>query len=614
MKRTFLMVAALVVPSVRTTPALAWQTVIGIGSFYQDIVGLQIDPAGDVVAVGKNSPAFHFHFLVTKLARDDGTVRWATSIPTGDTDRARAVVIEPAGDVVAVGSTGDVGSGPPSGQFTVVRLSGATGAEIWRRVVPSPGGSGAATAVALDGAGQVLAAGWMYDAASGSDMVAVKLDQATGAVLWQHSIAGTAQGTTDRTALAVDAAGNVLVAGTTANSASGNDFAVAKLSAADGSEMWRVEVDGSAGGSDAAYAVAVDGSGDVVAAGTLENTRTAADLAVLKLSGATGVEQWRYVVDGSFGPPESTSAELARSLVLTPAGDVIAVGRLFVASAPSESMAVVKLAGADGAVLWSQSLAGYEGVDVALDPASDVVAVGSASNPARLGILKLAGATGDAVWFQSLRGTAAFDPTETHADRVAVDTSGHVVVQGAFVDYRGSLSEVVSALSDRLSGSMLRIVDPAGQPAMRTLKVASRDKAILLSAPGSPSDPTAVGATLTLRNPFTAETDTYALPAANWKGRASKRIGSQQYKYRDPARVAGPCKQVTLKNGTQLAASCSGTGIHYSLDEAMQGALQVRLEIGSAGFAYCMRFGGTVSADGPGVFNAMNAAPPSSCP
>ena len=63
-------------------------------------------------------------------------------------------------------------------------------------------------------------------------------------------------------------------------------------------KIWRRVLDGTAGQADLAVALAVDGSGDVIAAGTLANGTPHSprpDFAVVKLARATGTELWRAV-------------------------------------------------------------------------------------------------------------------------------------------------------------------------------------------------------------------------------------------------------------------------------------------------------------------------------
>lgn len=89
---------------------------------------------------------------------------------------------------------------------------------------------------------------------------------------WQVNLSGTANQQGDEArAVAVDTAGNVVAAGLIENTGTGRDFTVAKFDGATGAEVWRQVINGSRNEGDQAHAVAVDAAGHVVAAGVLAN-------------------------------------------------------------------------------------------------------------------------------------------------------------------------------------------------------------------------------------------------------------------------------------------------------------------------------------------------------
>lgn len=106
---------------------------------------------------------------------------------------------------------------------------------------------------------------------------------------WQRSIDGTANGLDQAHAIAVDGTGDVVGAGFITNSGIGRgDFTVVKLSGVGGEELWRQVINGTATLSlDQVRAVAVDREGNVVAAGDTRNTGTFDDFTVVKLRGKT---------------------------------------------------------------------------------------------------------------------------------------------------------------------------------------------------------------------------------------------------------------------------------------------------------------------------------------
>jgi hypothetical protein len=187
------------------------------------------------------------------------------------------------------------------------------------------------------------------------------------------------------------------------------------------------------------------------------------------------------------------------------------------------------------------------------------------------------------------------------------------------------------------SGKRLVIRDKQDEPEKRKIVVLSKD-AVQIGDPAFP--PTEVGATLTVSNTgMTTDTQTFDIPAGafdkvtkqGWKA-LGKPAGSKGYKYIDRFYTNGPCKLVLIKPGRLLKAVCLNKkepydAISYTLEEDEQEAVAVKLTVG--GDDYCMVFedavpdsGETVKKDwgtgvkpnGVGMFKAVNAAAPGSCP
>jgi hypothetical protein len=184
------------------------------------------------------------------------------------------------------------------------------------------------------------------------------------------------------------------------------------------------------------------------------------------------------------------------------------------------------------------------------------------------------------------------------------------LANGLALEFRVDLSQVGLDVIP-VSGRKLRLQEKAGRPDRRRLSVASKDDRIAAPVIGGPSDPSRWGGALRIWNPATGEEGVVDLPAAGWK--ASK--GGARFK------GGGACQRVKLKNGN-LSASCRGAELGFSLDEPQQGALALRLELGS-GTAFCTLFGGAVKADygvgfgrggKKGTFTSRDAPAPASCP
>lgn len=355
------MVGMLVVVAILTVlpcPAPAWETVVGSD---RDDEGAAIvsDAAGRVFAGGTiQSDSTDADLAVVALDGTTGVELWRFVVGggSGEPEKVRRLSLDPAGDVIVLGWPRTVLE-----PISVLKLDGATGAEVWRRDLSDPF---FARDLAVDGAGDVFAAGGdggllKLDGATGTNVwqtptcafgpVAVdaigdvfsqspsgevcKTNGATGAFLW---IAPTAIGATD---LAVGPLGDVALAG-------GDGFIVAKLSGATGMLQWQ-KAPGIGLFGDRSNTVGFDAAGDVIAGGVIE---AATDYHVLKFDGATGAEIWRgrgvWFEDGAPGE--------VHDLSITAAGNVMAASR----------GSVTLFRASDGRALWSSN----GGTPLALDP------------------------------------------------------------------------------------------------------------------------------------------------------------------------------------------------------------------------------------------------------
>jgi len=345
-------------------------------------------------------------------------------------DGASAVTVDAAGNVVAAGTTVNTNT---SNDFTVVKLSGTSGAPLWHQEINGSANSfDDARAVTVDPRGDVIAAGRII-ANSGFDLIAAKLSGASGALLWRQEINGPAGLFDQANAVAIDTAGDAIVAGffgtgVTPDFDVAGDFTVVKLSGGNGTELWRRVSKGTAAGlKSEAKAVKVDTKGDVVAAGSIPNANSDLDFTVVKLSGASGEVLWRHEFHDSHGLPDAANA-----VMVDPKGDIVAAGSTVSATGDLD-FTVVKLSGANGTVLWRQGLTpnGFgEARAVTGDPRGDVIAAGfivNATSNFDLAVAKLSGANGTVLWRQELNGPANdFDTAEA----AIVDAAGDVMVAG----------------------------------------------------------------------------------------------------------------------------------------------------------------------------------------
>ena len=583
--------------------AAAWRQEI-VGSNGSSVASAVVLAAnGDVISGGIVYGTPTGDLTVARYAAADGAELWRFTITNG---HALSLALDGAGDVLAGGRIGS--------SFAVVKIDGTAGTEIWRSQTVN---GNFATKVAVDGAGDVIATGDVEIAPLDHDIIVLKLAGATGAELWRHTFGGSEHQSEAAAAVVVDASGDAVAVGTVTNVGAGFlDFVVVKVAGATGAELWRRDIDG--GSQDRGTAVAIHPSGDVVVAGRLGD-----DYLVARLAAATGADVWLHTLagDGSGG----NLANRGLAVTVDAAGDVVS-GGVLVNAVTFNDLVVVKLAGASGTELWRRVIDGSRdapdtdfAADVTVDGSGDVLAAGEITSSQAFGafaVVKIAGASGALLWQQQINGFPP--PDEDFANAIAVAANGDAVAAGrlkgigtsAFSFATVKLSALDGAVGP-VSGERVLVRDAPALDSRRVVLV-SRDTAVVAAAPASAGDPTIGGATLTIQNPTTLETATVALPAAGWQGLGTP-PGSSGYRYRDGAATFGPCRSALLRSGT-LRVSCRGTmaAIAFSLDEATQGSVRVGLQAGSAA-SQCVTFGGTVSRDvgtgteSVGVFRARKA-------
>lgn len=342
----------------RGSGRILWRhRLIGRGrEHYDEASGLATDTAGDVVVGAQVEDAGKVNFTVAKLSGTTGRERWRHVVhgaapPYGD--RAYAVAVDPAGDMVAAGRLTNVTVPGNYGDFAVVKLAGASGEELWRYVEQRAGEvEGEATTVAIDSAGDVVAGGETgITTAPGhsSDFVnAVKLAGGDGHLLWQATVDEALRAQ----ALALDPQGNAYIA-TAFLGSNAYVFGVAALSATSGAIRWRAQVSPAGNEGGQANQVAVDPAGDVVAAGFSQTSATGGFFTVAKFAGSDGTERWQQTVHGNH----PRGGNWANAVVVDSSGDVIAAGSLENRHTCYD-FAMVQLSGATGEVMKLRSLDG----------------------------------------------------------------------------------------------------------------------------------------------------------------------------------------------------------------------------------------------------------------
>jgi hypothetical protein len=213
--------------------------------------------------------------------------------PGNGEDFAFAVVVDGSNNVIVTGSSPDSGG---NDDYATIKYSSA-GVPIWtNRYNGSGNGNNEASALAVDGNGDVIVTGYSYGNGAELDYATIQYSSA-GAPLWTNRYNEPGNYINCATAVAVDGSNNVIVTGYSSNGTN-YDYTTIEYSSA-GAPLWTNRYNGSGNGASVARALAVDGSNNVIVTG-----RSAAspnsyvfDYATVKYSSA-GVPLWTNLYNG----------------------------------------------------------------------------------------------------------------------------------------------------------------------------------------------------------------------------------------------------------------------------------------------------------------------------
>ncbi len=553
--------------AVKLTPQGATQwTAKPFGAADGRAAALDIGSNGSIAIAGMfkiTSPSTsNEHLAAALLNPGNGQAIWTDVNPGTRNQSASSIVID-AADNVFVGGRAS-GPGNASRAFAVHQVPGNGWATA---LAPDPVNGDYPGGVAADlaiGVGQeIIAAGRTHTLEVGgtntgiasTNILVAKLDNSTGAVIWQTKIPEPS----DAYGIAVDGSGDVYLSGSISEDLSsfgGVDFAVIKLDGTDGSEIWRYVVE-DPGDNSAAIDIVVGDGGNVYAAGSVD-LGGAAEMTVVKLDGTTGGEIWRSQIandvasiPGALIPGVEGDAY---ALTVDAAGNIVAAGMINATWIPigpgaTRDFAVAKFDADDGAVHWINNFGFGQALDVDVHPSGQIAA------------------------------------------------SGHT-------EYSPQRFTIVG-FSDLIAAKSLKMRDHFN-PARRSLKLVARDYFIHAPSPGTAGDPTIHGATLVVQDAASGARRVLDFPAEHWKLK-----GKGRYSYRNKT-GSTTCTKATVRAGT-LAIVCKGSDLDLPSTEGPLSAVAAEFALGSRGGRLCTLFGGDVRSNDDRRFAARNAGRPDTC-
>jgi hypothetical protein len=366
------------------------------------------------------------------------TLLWRLQANLGAYGYVSALAADAAGNVVVAGPTVGAFGGPNKGGGDVfVAVYAPDGTPRWRRH-PGTRGEDGEPRVATGGAGNVVVAGSttgsLAQSNNGSTDAFVVNYAGDRTLRWRRQ-AGTRRSEIV-SQVAIDTAGNVVVAGDTYGSLAGPkkgfvDAFVIKY-ASDGTEQWRRQLGTT--GQDGAAGIATDAAGDIVVAGWTAGSLGGPnegnlDAFIVKYA-SDGTERWRRQLG-------STVSDLVAAVAINDAGDIVIAGYTPGSLGGPNNGGLDVFAAAyssDGTPLWTRQLGTT--VDdwaygVAIDAAAGNVILGWKTNDAQIGELAfftVYSASGTLLGTQPLPRS----PDDEYTAVFAIDGAGNVYTAGMF--------------------------------------------------------------------------------------------------------------------------------------------------------------------------------------
>lgn len=427
--------------------SVRWRDLSAIGSS----TAFAVDAAGGILLAGSDGEPGDRPDVVVARWNADGSGAWRRILPPADGTSHQARNVTVADDTVAVG--GGIQIGDSRSGFFVLGLAAGDGATRWTYRKDGDGdlvgaGFGGIAGLVPGGAASLLVSATVGDEGSRNDVVLARISTLDGHEQWRVDVRETRSDIFDAaSSIALDPAGDLIAGGNIASASSGVRASAAKLSPTDGRVLWHTTIDGLYGDG----RVQVDPAGDVLAAGSINvgppifsdnppfdpYVPPPVALTVVKLSGDDGSETWRWTYDGGdrfvTGPWTAVDGS----------GDVL-VNAWVGYGLPQQ---VIKLDGERGTPLWIAPV-GFPDVvsdpsPMVVDPSDDVIAGVNVNGPPSAPsprVVKLDGATGAIVWSAALQPHAGIEA-------MAVDRDGDVVLAGFGIISPGSrfVTKVVGA-------------------------------------------------------------------------------------------------------------------------------------------------------------------------
>jgi hypothetical protein len=337
--------------------------------------------------------------------------------------------------------------------------------EVWVHHYSGIGGQNRATAIAKSPDTTVVTTGFSVGSDFSRDIYTIKTRRSDGGEVWASRWSGAAASRDEAYAIAVDGSGNVFVTGRTYTTGTDTDFVVIKYNGSDGAELWAKTYDNA--GVDVARVVVADQNGGCFVTGYSNAGPGNTNLDYLTIHyDADGNQRWVSRLNGSGDWDDCPTA-----MILGGSGYLYLTGYSWGGATPQYDYLTVGLDTLDGGTVWARR---YDGSAVA--PKADYAYAITQDDSQYVYVTGRAGEQG--TWYDAT--TIKYTPAGTaiwvnrfDAGFAGTDGGGQVAVDKNFNVYVGGI--VLDAIDDMYDFLTFRIDQDNTNPWYQTYDAGIED-------------------------------------------------------------------------------------------------------------------------------------------